>query len=158
MVKQIATTLSAADPANAAHYQANASAVRQRLVELDATLKHVLAPIANHPYIVFHDAYQYFETRYGLAPAGSITVNPEIPASARRLSEIREKIVDAGATCVFSEPQFEPAVVQTLVEGTEARTGTLDPLGADLETGPNAYFTLMRNLAKSLTRCFDPTG
>ncbi|MCW5700922.1 MAG: zinc ABC transporter substrate-binding protein, partial [Rhodospirillales bacterium] len=117
-----------------------------------------LAPIANHPYIVFHDAYQYFETRYGLAPAGSITVNPEIPASARRLSEIREKIVDAGATCVFSEPQFEPAVVQTLVEGTEARTGTLDPLGADLETGPNAYFTLMRNLAKSLTRCFDPTG
>ena len=156
MVTHIVANLSAADPANASRYEANGAAVTQRLADLETQLKDDLAPIREHPYIVFHDAYQYFEDHYGLKPAGSITVSPERRPSAAKLSEIREKIVSTGAACVFSEPQFEPAVVSTVIEGTEARTGVLDPLGADLQPGSDAYFVLMHNLAASLKGCLTP--
>ena len=95
---------------------------------------------------------------YGLNAAGSITVSPDRAPGAKRLSEIREKVADAGAVCVFSEPQFEPALVDTVVEGTPARTGVLDPLGAEIEPGPAAYETLLRNLANDLRTCLRPSS
>ncbi|MFP3590063.1 zinc ABC transporter substrate-binding protein, partial [Paraburkholderia sp. SIMBA_055] len=79
-------------------------------------------------FIVFHDAYQYFENRFGVKAAGSITFSPEKAPGAARIKEIHEKIKSLGATCVFSEPQFEPKLVNTVIEGTDARTGVLDPL------------------------------
>ena len=103
---------------------------------------------------MFHDAWQYLDTRYGLRAVGSVTVNPEHAPGAARLAEIRERIVDARATCVFAEPQFEPRLVVTLVEGTDAQTGTLDPLGAALESGPDLYFDLMRTNAAAFRACF----
>ena len=152
-VGAIAGTLAQADPANAALYQANAGRLLARLRALDAELRQALAPVQNTPYIVFHDAYQYFDTRYGLHPAGSITVSPELSPGARRLVEIRERIRADKAVCVFAEPQFEPKLVRTVVDGTGARVATLDPLGARLKPGPDAYFQLLRNLAKDLTAC-----
>lgn len=156
MVGAIAMVLSESDPANAARYRANATALQDRLADLDAALARELAPVKGRPYVVFHDAYPYFERRYGLSPSGSITVDPDRKPSAARLAEIREKIADTGAACVFAEPQFEPAVIATVVEGTGARTGILDPLGADLAPGPDAYVTLIRALAASLTACLQP--
>lgn len=158
MVRQIATGLSAADPANADRYRTNETAVIGRLTALDGALAEDLTPVRNTPYIVFHDAYQYFEAHYGLQSAGTITVSPDRPASAAKLVEIRKTIADAGAVCVFSEPQFQPAIVQTVIEGTDARTGVLDPLGADLAPGPDAYFLLLENLAASLKHCLTPQG
>lgn len=153
MVTQIIAVLSSADPAHAPQYQANGTQLTERLTELDAELGRDLQPLQNRPFIVFHDAYQYFDNRYGLTPVGSITVSPDRKPSAHRLIEIREKIRATDAECVFSEPQFEPAVVRTVIEGTEARTGILDPLGASLQPGPDAYFVLMNNLSKSLKGC-----
>ena len=153
MVEAIVEELSGIDPANGARYRANGAALAIRLDALDRELRTVLAPLRTLPYIVFHDAYQYFEARYGTNAVGSITLSAERPPGARRISEIRATIAEAGVSCVFSEPQFEPRVIATLIEGTPARSATLDPLGAALEPGPGAYFALMRGLAAALTDC-----
>ena len=107
-------------------------------------------PVKEIPYIVFHAAYQYFETAYGLNAVGSITIDPERRPGAKRMLEIRQKIKQLNARCVFSEPQFESRLVATVIEGTGAKTGILDPLGADLPAGPEAYFQLMTRLADNL--------
>ncbi|WP_448205238.1 zinc ABC transporter substrate-binding protein [Azospirillum sp. sgz302134] len=153
MVAAVADALAGKDPANAATYKANAERTAQRIDALDAELKAALAPVAGKPFVVFHDAYQYFEAHYGLNGVGAITVSPERRPSAKRLSDIRAKIASLGAACVFAEPQFEPALVDTIVDGTKAKKGVLDPEGADLPDGPDLYPTLMRNIAASLKGC-----
>lgn len=153
MVNQIATVLAEADPENAATYNANAEAELVRLDELGEDLRQTLAPIADKPFIVFHDAYQYFEARFGLTVAGSITVSPEAMPGAARIDELRSKVKELGATCVFAEPNFEPAIVSTIIENTEARAGTLDPEGAALTEGPDLYPELLRGLAHGLVDC-----
>lgn len=156
IVRAAAAALAAADPANGARYAANARALEGRLDALETRIAARLAPVSGRAYIVFHDAYQYFERRYGLTPAGSVTVSPGRPPGARRLAELRAKIRGAGAACVFIEPQFEPRLAHTVIEGTGARLGTLDPVGAGLAPGKDAYFTLMETLADSLARCLVP--
>lgn len=155
MTAAIATALGRADPANRARYEANAARAIAKLQALDGAIARTLAPVKGRPYIVFHDGYQYFEKRYGLAPAGSITVSPEQSPGARRLVAIRSRIRNEGAVCVFAEPQFEPKLVATVTEGTGARSATLDPLGAALAPGPGAYGALMKNLARDLTACLN---
>ena len=153
MVRAIATALVKADAANAARYRANAEIISARLDALDAELRNRLAPVRKTPFVVFHDAYQYFERRYGLNAVGSVTLSPEVRPGAKRLHEIRSKLLRSKAACIFSEPQFESKLVATVVRGTEARTGLLDPVGAGLPQGPMAYDTLMRNLAGSMIAC-----
>jgi zinc transport system substrate-binding protein len=153
MVGAVREALIAADPANAARYAANADGVSGRLRELNEELATLVAPVKAKPFITFHDAYQYFEKRYGLNAVGTITVSPERPPGARRIAEIRRKVADLGAACVFAEPQFEPRIVRTVVEGTAARTGTLDPEGASLVAGPELYFDLMCGLGRDLVAC-----
>jgi zinc transport system substrate-binding protein len=126
-----------------------------RLDALDAELHQGLSDLRGRPFIVFHDAYQYFEVRYSLSAAGAITLSPEQAPGAQRLREIRKTIRERQATCVFAEPQFEPRLVATAVEGSGARQGVLDPLGADLKAGPDAYFVLMRRLAAGLRACLE---
>ncbi len=153
LVERIRLALSAKDPAHATAFKLNADALRDKLDALEAELHRQLAPVAGKPYIVFHDAYQYFERRFGLNAVGSISISPEIPPSAKRLTELRRRILALGAMCVFAEPQFDRRLVQNLVEGTDARTGTLDPEGGRLPPGPDLYFALMRRLAEDLRGC-----
>ncbi|GLR78986.1 zinc ABC transporter substrate-binding protein (plasmid) [Azospirillum oryzae] len=153
IVTATAEALAAKDPADAEVYRTNADRTLQALDALDAELKATLTPLKDKPFVVFHDAYQYFEARYDLSAVGSITVSPDRRPSAKRLSAIRTKIAGLNAACVFSEPQFEPTLVRTVVEGTKAKTGVLDPEGADLPEGESLYPTLMRNLAASLRGC-----
>lgn len=158
IVATVAATLSEADPANAARYEANAAAMKQKLDALTTELDELLAPVKGKPFIVFHDAYQYMEKRFDLSAAGSITVTPEVQPGAARLTELQEKIRTLGATCVFSEPQFEPRLVNIVIEGTPARSGVLDPLGAELDAGPEMYFDLMRQNALALVDCLTAQG
>lgn len=153
MVAAIARTLSTADPANAAHYAANAAAVATRIDALDGELAARLAPVKGRPFVVFHDAYQYFERHYGLNAVGSITVAADRPPGARRVTEIKAKIAAHGAVCVFAEPQFQPRLVTALIAGTGARMGSLDPEGSSLDPGPDLYDRLMRGLADGLAGC-----
>ena len=125
-----------------------------RLETLQAELATRLAPVKDRPFVVFHDAYHYFENRFSLHAAGAITVNPEQAPGAARVAEIRAKVAELGAVCVFSEPQFEPKLVSVIVEGTGAKTGVLDPEGGGtLVPGPDLYFALLDNMAASLTDC-----
>ncbi len=149
----IAEVLAEADPGHAAAFRANAQDVSRRLLQLDGELAAALEPVKGRPYIVFHDAYQYLEHRYGLTPAGSVTLSPDVPPSAKRLTELRHKIANLKAACVFAEPQFTPKIVETIIEGTATRRGTLDPLGAAIPAGPEQYFTLLRALAADLKSC-----
>ena len=146
-------TLSELDPTNAERYRANAEALVERLHALDRAIRTRTESIRERPYLVFHDAYQLFERHYRLNAVGAVTVSPERMPGARRVRELRERIVELGARCVFSEPQFQPKLVHTLTEGTPARGGVLDPLGAEIPADPDAYFTLMNRLADSLVDC-----
>ncbi|EKF20033.1 zinc ABC transporter substrate-binding protein ZnuA [Nitratireductor pacificus] len=158
MVGPIVEALSEADPENAATYAANAARLGEKLDALQEEVTAELAPVKERPFIVFHDAYQYFERRFGLAAAGSITVSPEVIPGAQRVDEIRTKVKSLDAACVFAEPQFEPRLISVVTEGTDARSGVLDPLGADLADGPELYFDLIRNMATSLKDCLSARG
>lgn len=153
MTREIARTLAATDPAHAAAYRANAANEIAEINRLDGELKTKLAPVRHKPYLVFHDAYQYFETHYGLSAAGSVTVAPDRPVGARRIAELRKAVTEGRVVCLFREPQFPPKLIETLDADTKARIGVLDPLGADLKPGPRLYPTLMRDLAQSLSSC-----
>ncbi|MBY3200215.1 zinc ABC transporter solute-binding protein [Rhizobium laguerreae] len=153
MATMITTTLVAADPANALTYQGNAKALDDKLDALDTEVKGMVAPVKDKPFIVFHDAYQYFEHRYGIRVSGSITVSPETIPGAERVSEIHRKVGELGATCVFAEPQFEPRLVNVVIEGTRAKSGVLDPEAATLKAGPDLYFNLMRGIANNMKDC-----
>ncbi|WEZ85166.1 zinc ABC transporter substrate-binding protein ZnuA [Rhizobium sp. 32-5/1] len=153
MAADIEKTLAEVDPANAGAYKANLDSLNARFDTLDKTLAETVAPIKDKPFIVFHDAYQYFEKRYGVKVAGSITVSPETMPGAERISQIHKKIQELGATCVFAEPQFEPKLVNVVLEGTSAKSGTLDPEAATLEAGPDLYFKLMESIGTSLKAC-----
>lgn len=158
IVRIAVAALSAADPGNAARYAANGASVTARLDALEAELAAAVEPVAAVPYVVFHDAYRYFEDRFGTRAIGALAVSDARKPGARRLEEIRAKIEELGARCVFAEPQFKPALVRTAVEGTGARAGILDPLGANLQPGPDAYFELLRHLARDLRECLARAG
>lgn len=153
LVGNIAKVLSESDPEHAAQYEKNAADYADKLDALNKDIETELQPVKDKPFIVFHDAYQYFENRFGVNAAGSITVSPEKAPGAGRIKDIHEKIKSLGAVCVFSEPQFEPKLVNTVIDGTDAKTGVLDPLGAELKDGPDLYPQLIRNLADSLKNC-----
>ena len=153
IVKGVAEVLAAKSPENADRLKANAAALAARIDALDTEIAASLAPVRNKPFIVFHDATQYFERHFGLKAAGSITVSPEVSPSVKRLSAVRKKITQLGAACVFSEPGFQPNLVSAVTEGTTARAGTLDPEGTTLSPGPDLYFDLMTALSQNLRGC-----
>ena len=156
MARAIAATLAEADPANAATYEANVDGLLHRLDHLTEEIAAQVAPVRGVPFIVFHDGYRYFEDRFGLSAAGSVVVSPDRKPGARRIAELREKIHTLGVVCVFDEPQFDKRLVRTVIEGSEVRDGTVDPLGAAIEDGPDLYFALLRDMAASFTDCLAP--
>ena len=153
MAEAITDALSEADPANAAAYHDNEHDLIHRLEDLTDELDAALAPIRDKPFIVLHDAYRYFEDRFDLAAAGSITVNPERAPGVQRVTDIRDRVRELEGVCVFAEPQFDRRIVDVIIEGTQARAGTIDPLGAAIDDGPELYFELMRALASSFKDC-----
>lgn len=150
VVLQVTTELSGIDPKNAKRYQDNSARMLQKIAALEKELNKKLVSVKGRPYLVFHDAYQYFEKTFDLNAVGSITVDPERKPGAKRLREVRQKIQQLKVQAVFAEPQFEPSLVRTVAEGTGARIGELDPLGADIPAGAGAWFTLMERLANAL--------
>lgn len=156
IVARTAVALAAIDPAHQSQYQHNATRLQQRLDRLHDQLKTRLAPVRKVPYVVFHDAYHYFEAAYELNAVGSLTIDPERKPGAKRIREIRARIQTLQARCVFSEPQFEPRLVATVIEGSGARTGVLDPLGTTLPAGEDSYFLLLNALADNLVAGLGP--
>ncbi len=158
LVDHIAAVLSERSPETASTLKANAQSTIKHIDELAREITRELEPVAGKPFVVFHDAYQYFEARFGLSAAGSIMLSPEVQPSAKALTTLRNKIKNLGAVCVFSEPQFPTKLTAAVAEGTGSRAGVIDPEGATLSPGPTLYGELMRELAAGLKGCLSGTS
>ena len=151
MINEIAKQLSSIDSKNSSTYQDNASKTINKIDDLiRSTKKEVKKDMR---FVVFHDAYQYFENRFNISVLGALTINPDIIPGAEQLAEIREVIEHEKVNCLFSEPQFNPAIIKSIAKDTNVKTGILDPLGAYLDKGNNLYFDLIRNISKSFKGC-----
>ena len=149
----VAGKLSAADPENAGVYFANAAEARAEIDALVKEVNSILGPVRGRNFVVFHDAYQYFETSFDFPAAGAISLGDASDPSAARIAEIQGRVRNEGINCVLSEPQYNPNLVETVLSGTDAKTGVIDPLGFSLEPGPKLYGDLIRNMAKALAGC-----
>ncbi|MBF0309958.1 MAG: zinc ABC transporter substrate-binding protein [Magnetococcales bacterium] len=156
LVATMGKILSEIDPENAARYGENVTRMHARLDALREELQARLAPVRERPFVVFHDAYHYFEKRFGLKAVGRVALDPERKPGAKHLKALRERLEGAGAVCLFAEPQFEPRMVETLIRGTRVAKGILDPEGVTEQAeGEEGYFRLMRNLASGLVECLE---
>lgn len=149
----IAETLAQADPANAATYRANADAGRAEIDAVSAEVAALLSPVTGVPYVVFHDAWQYFEARFGHFHSGAIALGDAADPGPRRVAEIRQRVRDLGVKCVFAEPQFNPSLVKTVTEGTGTRIAELDPIGLTLNPGPDMYPALILLVGSQMAGC-----
>ncbi|QGH29728.1 zinc ABC transporter substrate-binding protein ZnuA [Kluyvera intermedia] len=140
-------------PQSRARLDANLKDFEANLAATDKQVVSELAPVKGKGYFVFHDAYGYYEKHYGLTPLGHFTVNPEIQPGAQRLHQIRTQLVEQKATCVFAEPQFRPAVVESVARGTSVRMGTLDPLGTNIQLSKGSYPAFLTQLATQYASC-----
>ena len=139
------------DPNNASTYKSN---LNKALKDLDKLTVDVMTELnKSTPSIVFHDAYQYFEERFNVKVLGAFTVNTDVMPGAEQLAEIREIIEHDKITCIFSEPQFNPDIINAVAKDMDIKTGVLDPLGATLDPGKDLYFDLIKNMSKSFKGC-----
>ena len=151
IVKIVTRELSEIDPSNASTYESNST---KAINEIDQLISDTKSKInSNASYVVFHDAYQYFEKRFGVEVVGALTVNPEVLPGAKQLSEIREVIEHENINCLFSEPQFNPSIAETIAQDTGVKAAVIDPLGAELNPGKDLYFDLIGNIASSFESC-----
>ena len=151
----MAADLSAADPANAARYQSNLKAFDERLDALDLRLKARLAGIANKPYFVFHEAFDYFEDAYGLKHAGVFSVAAEVQPGAQHVAAMRTRLQEVGKTCVFSEPPLRPRLAETLVAGLPVKLAELDALGGYTPATAQGYEQVLEKLGNDLAGCLE---
>ena len=152
----IASQLSIVDPENAGTYFANAAAARLEIEALTTEVNSLLEPIRGKKFIVFHDAYQYFEKAFDLSASGAISLGDASKPSPARIAEIQGRIQEESIDCVLSEPQFNKGLVATVVTGSNAKTSVIDPLGVELTPGLDLYSELIRNMTKTLVNCFEP--
>lgn len=149
----IAAELAKLDPENAATYAANASAAVAEVDRLDAELSTLLAPVKAKPFVVYHQAYGYFASHYGLTIAAAIAMGDAASPGAQHLAEV-QAVLTANPTCLFPEANHDPKLALQLAEASGAKLGdALDPEGATLQPGPALYGNLMRGLAGSMAVC-----
>jgi zinc transport system substrate-binding protein len=153
IVQKVNKVLSLYFPENSKIYNDNTTKFIDKIRNLKMELVKELSPIKNKPYIVFHDAYQYFEKTFELNAVGSVALEGDIASSPKQISFIKDKIVKSKASCVFQEPQFDSKLVKIVVEGTDAKIGTLDPLGVNISENKDFYLQLLTNMTKSLKEC-----
>ena len=151
MLNEMAEHLIENDPKNEAKYKSN---LAKALQEIDKLTIDVMTDLSNSvSSIVFHDAYQYFEERFNVKVLGAFTVNTDVMPGAEQLAEIREIIEHDKVACVFSEPQFNPDIINAVAKDMKIKTGVVDPLGATLDPGKDLYFNLIRNMSASFKGC-----
>jgi len=148
----VAGKLSAADPENAGVYFANAAEARAEIDALVKEVNSILGPVRGRNFVVFHDAISILKPVL-ISAAGAISLGDASDSSAARIAEIQGRVRNEGISCVLSEPQYNPNLVETVLSGTDAKTGIIDPLGSNLEPGPKLYGDLIRNMAKALAGC-----
>ena len=149
----IATALSKIDPTNSDIYFANATQAKADIDTVISELEATLAEFRGTNFIVYHDAYQYFEKRFDVLAAGSISLGDVSDPSPARIAEVRKKVEELGIICVFSEPQFNSELVRTVTDGVSVKTRVIDSLGTQFTLGPDFYLNVLRGIAQSMASC-----
>lgn len=149
----IAHKLAEIDPQHAVTYAENLNKFEVQLKATDAEIKQQLTPVKDKGYFVFHDAYGYFEERYDLNQMGHFTVSPDRKPGAKTLIHIRKTLGTGDVACVFSEPQFTPAVIESVMRGSDVKTGILDPLGSEIDVKSGSYFEFLQGMSNSFSQC-----
>jgi len=149
----IAEVLSDVDPKNADAYQANAATAQTEIERLAQQVSQILEPVHDKAFITAHDAYRYFERRFGVSSVATFASGDAEVLGVAHVSRVRKIIREADVGCVFVEPQLSDKLIRTAVAGTETRIGVLDPVGSGLDIGPDMYSELILNLANSLAEC-----
>ena len=152
-MEAVAAALTRVHPEGAAVYRRNSVSMGARIAALEASLRKRLAPVGRQAFVVFHDGYQYFERAFELNGIGAVTLGPARLPGVMRLAALRRALIERDARYVFTEPQFEPRLVRAVTERTAVRTAVLDPLGADVVAGADAWFSIMRRLGDSIAGC-----
>ncbi|KGK41261.1 hypothetical protein LH51_16405, partial [Nitrincola sp. A-D6] len=142
-------------PEHEAALRANLDEFKASLEQLDSELKVLLAPVQDKGFFVFHDAYSHFVEHYGLNQLGYFTVDPARQPGARHLAQIRQQLQDAKASCVFSEPQFTSAIVESITRGMSVSQGVLDPLARDITPSKTAYVEYLRSIGTAMADCLN---
>ncbi|WP_312520875.1 zinc ABC transporter substrate-binding protein, partial [Stutzerimonas nitrititolerans] len=155
IAEKMAGDLAALDPTNAQRYQANLAAFRQRLGDLDQRLQARLARVGDQPFFVFHEAYDYFEAAYGLRHAGVFSAGGEAQPGARHVAQMRQRLQQAGPSCVFYEPPARPRLAQTLSRGLPVQLAELDALGSGITADARGYERLLESLGSTLAECLE---
>ncbi len=152
-VAAIADTLADADPANADAYRSNATAAQTRLSDLKEQIIAELAPVLGRSFIVPHDAYQYFETAFGMPAAGAITLSDAATPGPARVAELRDMVAGGAVTCILTDPETSAEWSAVIAEGSGAQTAMVDPDGINLAVGPDLYDAILRGIADALVEC-----
>ena len=151
IAKKMTKELVSLDKENASTYKVN---LKKLVKEIDILIKDVKNNTnKNASFIVFHDAYQYFEKKFRVNAIGALTVNTDVLPGAEQLKDIRNVIKKKNAKCIFSEPQFNPNIINAIAKDTNIKTGVLDPHGSTLPADKNQYFMLIKNISNSLKTC-----
>ncbi len=150
---ETASVLANLDPVNGETYRANAESFAGDLARLSAEIATRLGATGSAGFIVYHDAFQYFENRFGLRALASVVAQEGVAPGAARIQALRDLVSDQEIACAFTEPQFDPALLETVVAGLAVRIEELDPLGAALEPGPELYADLLRSVSATIADC-----
>jgi len=150
----IAAHLSEIDPKNKETYKTNAAVGQKDITDLATDISKTLSGVQGRSFIVYHDAFQYFENDFNFTAAGAISPSDAAPVSPARIAAIRSMIEKEGIDCILSEPQYSQGLIQSVSSGTEVNLGIIDAIGAGITIGPDLYNTLMRNMAKTFADCF----
>jgi len=153
MVRHVVAVLAGLDPGNDGAYRHNGARVIAGLVALEAEIAGLLAPVRALPYMVLHDAYQYFEARFYTNAQGAIAIAPDRKPGARRIAALRQRLAQGKVRCLFREAGYPAKMVETLTLGMDVRIASLDPIGRDIGPGPDAYGQLLRQLSGRLENC-----
>jgi len=154
MADYLATVLSTTDPDGEAIYRENSERFKKRVERVTETIQSQLSPHTNQSYVVFHDAFQYFEKRFGLMSPAVLTLNPEMALSARVVRQIRAHLLSSGTQCVYREPQFSPSILGSMTEGLPITIVELDPLGDGMAIDADYYPQVILDMARSFESCF----
>ena len=155
IAEKMAGDLAALDPANGERYQANLLAFQQRLNDLDQRLKTRLAQVSDRPFFVFHEAYDYFEAAYGLKHAGVFSAGGEAQPGARHVAQMRQRLQQAGPSCVFYEPPARPRLAENLTRGLPVKLAELDAMGTHIAADAQGYQQLLEQLGGTLAECLE---
>lgn len=158
IVESVASALVKIDPENATLYAKNAARTKEKIEGAEEKVRLRLGSYRTQPFLTSHDSLQYFDGYFDLKAVGAVTLTPDRAPSAKRISELRQTVDQLGAVCVFSEPGYEPRVIQVIAEAADVRLGVVDPLGINLSPGRDLYVDLMLGLADDLVACLDDQG